>query len=174
MLKEVEAVMNSRPISYVYDDVHEGQAITPAMLHCGRDLTQLPPNMFTFRFGRKHPQTCKERLRYLEKVKTYFWTRWSKEYLTELTERHAATRKGKEVRQPRIDDIVLIKDGGAQSKTPRSRWPLGRIVALHPGRDGMVRSVDVSMTVDKGEKPCVLRHKSPRQLVPLECEELDD
>lgn len=174
LLKEVEAVMNSRPISYVYDDVHEGQAITPSMLHCGRDLTQLPPNMFNFRFGRKHPQTCKDRLKYLEKVKTYFWTRWSREYLTELSERHAVTRKGKQVRQPRIDDIVLVKEGGSMSKIPRSRWPLGKIVLLHPGRDGVVRSVDVSLSVAKGAEPCVLRHKSPRQLVPLECDESEN
>ena len=27
--------------------------------------------------------------------------------------------------------------------TPRSNWPLGRIVKLYPGKDGIVRSVKV-------------------------------
>ena len=44
-------------------------------------------------------------------------------------------------------------------------------MTLHPGRDDTVRSVDVHMVVNKGEEPCVLRHKSPRQLVPLEVDE---
>ena len=168
-LKECEAVMNSRPLTYVYDDVQEGQAITPSMLWCGKDLTQLPPDMFTFRFGRKAPMTCKERLKHLSKRKTYFKTRFLKEYLTGLTERHATSRHGFDVREPKVGDTVLINDkASSKVKIPRNRWNLGRILTLHPGRDGKVRSVDVRMVVDKGEEPCVLRHKSPSQLVPLE------
>ena len=68
LLFELEAIMNSRPITYVYD------AITPSLLICGKVLTQLPANMFNFKFGKKDPMTCKERLMYLEKLKTYFWT----------------------------------------------------------------------------------------------------
>ena len=174
LLKEVAAVVNSRPISYVYDDVHEGQAITPSMLYCGKDLTQLPPDMFNFRFGRKHPMTCKERLKYLDKVQSYFWTRFSREYLTEQAERHAVTRHGKEVRQPKLDEVVLVKEGGSQSKQPRRKWRLGRIVKLHPGRDGGIRSVDVRISMFKGDEPCVERHLSPRQLVPLECDGMSE
>ena len=173
LLFECEAIMNSRPISYVYDDVNEGQAITPSILICGKDLTQLPPNMFDFKFGRKKPLTCKERLKYLEKLKTYFWTRWSREYLTELSARHAATRKGVPVREPKVGDVVLVKEGGETVKIPRHKWPLGKIVTLYEGRDGKVRSVDVKLAQPKYGKPNVLRHKSPRHLVPLECEESD-
>lgn len=171
LLKEVEAVMNSRPLTYVYDDANEGQAITPSLLLYGKDLTQLPPNMFDYKFERKSPQTCRERLKYLEKLKNYFWTRYQREYLTELTERHARKRKGKAVRQAKVDDIVLVKEGGETVKIPRSRWKIGRIVQVHPGRDGQVRSVDVRVATPGGEQPCVLRHKSPRHLVPLECDE---
>lgn len=171
LLIEVEAIMNSRPISYVYDDVNEGQAITPSILLCGKDLTQLPPNMFEYRFERKQPQTCRERLKYLDKIKTYFWTRWTREYLTELTDKHAAARKGVEVRQPKVDDIVLVKEGSDTVKIPRHKWKLGRISAVYPGRDGKVRSVDVILAQQEVGKPPVLRHKSPRQLVPLECDD---
>ena len=172
LLAEIEAIMNSRPISYVYDDVHEGQAITPSLLLCGKDLTQLPPDMFQHKFERKQPQVCRERLKYLEKLKTYFWTRWTREYLTELTEKHAAVRHGKTVREPKVDDIVLVKEGSETVKIPRHKWKLGKIATVYPGRDGMVRSVDVKLS--QGGKPCLLRHKSPRHLVPLECDESDD
>ena len=110
----------------------------------------------------------------LLKLKNHFWTRFTKEYLTELGERHATSRTGKAVRQPKVGDIVLMKDGGPQSMLPRSRWHLARVSLVHPGRDGSVRSVDVMLTVSKGDKPCVMRHKSPRQLVPLECDEEED
>jgi len=146
LLKECEAVMNSRPLTYVYDDVQEGQAITPSMLWCGKDLTQLPPNMFAYKFGRKVPMTCKERLKHLLKLKNYFETRFLKEYLMGLTDQHATSRHGVEVRQPQVGDIVLINDkASSKVKIPRSRWNIGRILTLHPGRDGTVRSVDVRM-----------------------------
>ena len=172
LLVEVESIMNSRPISYVYDDVHEGQAITPSILMCGKDLTQLPPNMFEYKFERKHPQTCRERLKYLDKIKTYFWTRWTREYLAELAEKHARAHKG-EVREPKVDDIVLVKEGGETVKIPRHLWKIGRIMAVHEGRDGKVRSVDVRLAQQELGVPCLLRHKSPRHLVPLEAEKDD-
>ena len=107
-------------------------------------------------------------------MKNYFWTRYTKEYLTELTEKHVAARKGKEVRQPKVGDIVLVKEGGPTVQIPRWKWRLGRIIVVHPGRDDTVRSVDVRISVEKGEEPCILRHKSPRQLVPLECDPHED
>ena len=170
LLDEVEAIMNSRPISYVYDDVGEGQALTPSILLCGKDLTQLPPNMFSYKFERKQPQTCRQRLKYVEQMKSYFWTRWTREYLSELTEKHAAGHKGV-VREPKVDDIVLVKEGGDTVKIPRHKWKLGRIILLHAGRDDKVRSVDVLLAQPEDGKPALLRHKSPRHLVPLECDE---
>lgn len=89
-----------------------------------------------------------------------------------LTDRHATSRHGVEVRQPQVGDIVLINDkASSKVKIPRSRWNIGRILTLHPGRDGTVRSVDVRMVVEKGKEDCVLRHKSPCQLVPLEADD---
>ena len=171
LLAEVEAIVNSRPISYVYDSVHEGQAITPSLLICGKDLTQLPPDMFKHRFDRKLPQVCRERLKYVEKLKSYFWTRWTREYMTELSDIHARSRKGKEVREPKVDDIVLIKEGSDTVKIPRHKWRIGRVEKVYPGRDNTVRSVDVIIVNPEEGKPTILRHKSPRQLVPLESED---
>ena len=154
--------------------MNKGQAITPSLLLCGKDLTQLPPDMFIYKFERKNPQTCRERLKYLEKIRKYFETRWKKDYLLELEERRKHLRRGKEVREARVDDIVLVKEGGDLVKLPRTRWRLGRVAAVHPGRDGRVRSVDVDVVSPGGTEPCVLRHRSPRHLVPLECDELED
>ena len=122
--------------------------------------------MFNHKFDRKQPQTCRERLKYLEKLKTYFWTRYTREYLTELSDRHLTQRHAKDVREPKVDDIVLVKEGSDTVKIPRHKWKVARVVQLHPGRDGRVRSVDINLTQEG--KPLVLRHYSPRKLVPLE------
>ena len=42
-------------------------------------------------------------------------------------------------RQLEVDDMVLIME----ELTPPTKWPLGRVTALHPGKDGLVRVVDV-------------------------------
>ena len=39
----------------------------------------------------------------------------------------------------RVGDMVLIVDGSV----PRGQWPLGRVVAVKDGADGLVRSVEV-------------------------------
>lgn len=38
-----------------------------------------------------------------------------------------------------INDLVLVSD----ETSPRGQWPLGRVVEVHPGKDGLVRSVVV-------------------------------
>ena len=102
-------------------------------------------------------------------MKTYFWTRWTREYLTELTEKHRTGHKGP-VREPKINDIVLVKEGGDTVKVPRHKWIMGKVIQLYEGRDGKVRSVDVRLVQPEEKTPNVIRHKSPRHLVPLECD----
>ena len=46
-------------------------------------------------------------------------------------------------------DIVLV----AESNQPRGVWPLGRIVATHPGQDGMVRVVTVRTQYGEYKRP---------------------
>ena len=39
--------------------------------------------------------------------------------------------------------MLLVNDNISYQK--RLTWPLGKIVKLYPGRDGLVRSVDIKM-----------------------------
>ena len=38
-----------------------------------------------------------------------------------------------------IETVVLMRD----AECNRGQWPLARVVALHPSRDGLIRGVDV-------------------------------
>ena len=65
-----------------------------------------------------------------------FWKRWSREYLGQL---QAKSKWKTEKPNLAVGDVVLMKDA-ANFKT---HWGLARIVKVHPGEDGLVRTVDV-------------------------------
>ena len=66
----------------------------------------------------------------------HFWKRWMREWLPSLNSRKKWTRKTKNFV---VGDIVLL----VTPNSPRSHWPLGRIIEVHPGSDGLVRVVKV-------------------------------
>ena len=72
LISETNAVLNSRPITYVYDTVGEEEPVTPSRLWCGRNITLFPP-LYETRINRKDPEICKKRLKYSDKVLTHFW-----------------------------------------------------------------------------------------------------
>lgn len=57
------------------------------------------------------------------------------EYLGQL--KYASTKRFFDDRQIKVGDIVLI----GNDCTKRIEWPLGRVVELFPGKDGIVRVV---------------------------------
>ena len=174
LLYEVAALVNSRPISFIYDRVDEGEPVSPSMLISGRSLVQVPP-MYEVNVDGKTPQMCLGRLKYLEKLKTYFWNRWQREYLSDLREIHSRQKVGKKLREPSVGEIVLVRN----EKLPRGSWKLGLIVGLKPGRDNRVRSVTVKVV--RGKRitrrgnikniKTIEINRSPQHLVPLEASE---
>ncbi|GFW33950.1 integrase catalytic domain-containing protein [Trichonephila clavipes] len=65
-----------------------------------------------------------------------FWNRWSTEYLT-----HLQTRAKWSVQNANLmeNQLVLLKD----PNTKPLDWPMGRILEVFPGSDGLVRVVNV-------------------------------
>lgn len=65
-----------------------------------------------------------------------FWRRWYTEYLPQCQVHGKWVNK----KQPlKINDIVIIKE----DTLPPTKWHLGRITQVHPGRDGAIRVVTV-------------------------------
>ena len=64
------------------------------------------------------------------------WRRWVKEYLPTLTRR---TKWFKQQLSLNVGDVVVIAD----PNVARGMWPRGKIEAVHPGKDGVVRVADV-------------------------------
>ena len=156
-LVEVEGVLNSRPLTYTYDELSE--PLTPSHLIMGRRILS------------RHHVAAKEsvsrecltsRAKFLDRVLGHFWNRWRSEYLTELREYHHHQRKGNPQREIKLGDIVCVHE----DKTPRQTWRLGKVERLLPGRDGLVRSAELRVS-SKGGMRSLLRRPVQR-LYPLE------
>jgi hypothetical protein len=78
----------------------------------------------------------RERWKFVQYLANTFWKRWLKEYLPELQKRSKWLNKQVNVK---VGDVVLL----VEENTPRFLWPLGLVVEVKQGRDGLVRTVKV-------------------------------
>ena len=131
VLTRIEAVINSRLLTTVSDDIRDVTPITPAHLALGRSLFSLPDVEDEVSANKS---TTRQRYLYQQKLINYFWQRWREEYLQQLSVRQKWVNE-----QPalKIGDVVLI----SEDKVSRGKWPLGRVDELLPGRDGLIRTV---------------------------------
>ena len=157
------AIINDRPLTYIYSDASDqGTILTPSMLMLGYNLLELPH--LNIRQSKDDDEMdFGQRYKYLESLKDSFWNLYSNHYLMELTERHVKQSKEQnKFHEPEIDDIVLIK----REKVKRRDWRIGRILNKRVGRDGKVRECTIK-TLSKGNKNSIIK-RSPSFLVPLE------
>ncbi|XP_051171031.1 uncharacterized protein LOC127287922 [Leptopilina boulardi] len=129
---EIEAVLNSRPITPLSEDPNDLRALTPAHFLIGDTFTNLPELNLT-----DLPVNRLSNWEHIQYVKQHFWKRWSKEYLNQLNVRSKwQFQKSDNIK---IGTMVLLKEDNA----PTLHWPLGRIVEVFPGDDGIVRVISV-------------------------------
>ena len=137
LLTEAEHSVNSRPLTHVSLDPRDDQALTPNHFLIGASsgevkLDRLNPENVCLR---KHWQIA-------QAFADAFWRRWLKEYLPTQISRpkwHTGCQP------PDVGDFVLIIDYHA----PRDTWKRGKIIALYPGDEGVIRVVKVR--TDQGE-----------------------
>ncbi|XP_008182965.1 uncharacterized protein LOC103309405 [Acyrthosiphon pisum] len=131
LLCQIEACLNSRPITPMGHDPSEPEALTPAHFLIGRPITLMPEVDLT----QENPGGMR-RWKYVQHLSQTFWKRWHAEYLPQMQVRGKwITKKG----PLKIDDIVIIKE----DHVPPTKWKLGRVIKVHPGVDGEIRVVTV-------------------------------
>ncbi|XP_054260682.1 uncharacterized protein LOC128985314 [Macrosteles quadrilineatus] len=131
LVTQVEAVLNSRPLTALSADPSDITALTPGHFLIGTSLVAVPEvNVSDIPDNRlKHWQT-------VQALHQRFWRRWHQEYLHQLQQRKKWIKPNKNLE---VGDLVIIHD----PKTPPLLWPLGRIVKTSPGADGIVRVVSI-------------------------------
>ena len=132
LFKEVEAIVNSRPLAVDNLNDETADPLTPNHLLTMKSKVVLPPpGVFE-----RADVYCKQRWRAVQYLANEFWERFSKEYVrvSQVRQKWEAPR-----RNVCVDDIVLVLD----KDLPRNRWSKGRVVEVFPGEDGLVRHVSV-------------------------------
>ena len=148
LLVQIEGVMNSRPLTYLYED--NDQPLTPSHLVLGRRLlTPAKSDRSYVSEELDRSRKASRRQKHLRTVLEHFWKRWQREYLTQLRENHhPRERKGQTVRK---GDIVVVQEDNVK----RLNWNIGRIIELLKGRDGNTRAV-ILRTISKDGKVILL------------------
>ncbi|XP_043271223.1 uncharacterized protein [Venturia canescens] len=131
VLVQIEACLNSRPISALSNDPCDLQPLTPAHFLVGESLVGLPDLDAT-----EIPLNRLQRWQLTQRITQDIWRRWSTEYISTLQGRSKWNTNKPNLQ---LGDLVVIKD----ENLPPIRWKMDRIVELHPGSDKHVRVVTV-------------------------------
>ena len=135
---EVENTLNSRPLTYDYDEPGV-EMLTPSHLIFGRRVSALADGIDrrvnTTEFD--EVSNVHKRFSYLTRILSLFWNRWKKEYLVGLREAH---KSGKH-KSSNIDkgDVVLVQDENMK----RGMWKIAIVEDLIVGKDDVVRGAKV-------------------------------
>lgn len=141
VLCEVEAILNSRPLTTVTNDSQDLLPLTPNDLLLLKARPVLPPGVFT-----KDDLYTKRRWKQVQYLANLFWRRWTLEYLPLLQERQKWNVKR---RNFQCDDVVLVVD----PTSPRGSWILGRIIEVYPDKRGLVRTAKIKTQTNIIERP---------------------
>ena len=161
LLAEPEAVINARPMTYVYDDAESiSYPLTPSHLINGRRITKMP-NTEYFDVVNTY-KTLTIRAQHQKNILHHFTYRWRQEYPTGLREQH--TSKAEQQRRPivSVGDVVIVKN----DSTPRNFWKLAVVKELIHGNDGNVRAALVQ-EANSQRRPRLLR-RVIQHLYPIE------
>lgn len=148
LLNQIEACLNSRPISLLPNNPNEPNPLTPGHFLVGEPLITISENNYE-----KSNIGSLRRWQLTQRMLQCFWRRWSNEYLVNLLHRYKWAYKTPE---PEVGDIVLVKE----DDLPPTKWLLGRILQKHPGTDNLTRVVSLKCGNSVFKRPtsklCVL------------------
>ena len=131
MSAQVEACLNSRPLTPMSTDPNDFEALTPGHFLVLQPLSTLPDhNLIDLQTNRL---TSWQKI---QQIVQLFWSRWSTEYLNELQQRKKWTKEQDNIK---VNDLVLIKE----ENLPCTQWLLGRVITVREGKDKKVRVVTI-------------------------------
>lgn len=137
---QIEAVLNSRPLTAISEDPDDLEALTPGHFLIGAPLTA-PPDV-------SHPidQTPRTRWQLVQTLARHFWKRWAGEFLTRLQQRPKWLHPIPPLQK---GQLVAIKEDDVAPL----QWRLGRILEALPGPDGLVRVARLKTSTKEITRP---------------------
>ncbi|XP_062557605.1 uncharacterized protein LOC134222468 [Armigeres subalbatus] len=132
---------------FIYDP-DDLEPLTPAHFLVGSSLQAIPEVELL-----SIPSNRLNNYQFIQQKLQQFWVRWRQEYLCQL---QARTKRWKPAITVQKGQLVVIRD----ENLPPIRWKMGRIVAVHPGDDNVVRVVTLKTAAGELKRPvekiCVL------------------
>jgi hypothetical protein len=138
VLAQLEACLNSRPLCQLTENVDDINALSPAHFLTGRAGGTIIET----------GEDARTRWHLTQTIFNSIWKRWKTEYLSQLTARQKWCNPQKNLE---TGDVVVIHE----DNLPAGKWALGRVVDVHPGRDGYVRVVTLRTAKGIIKRPIV-------------------
>ena len=132
-LVEVEALLNSKPLTYVSSDIADPDPITPFMLLMGRRDHAPVQVVYPDR-----DVLSRRRWRQCQALMQRFWREFVQSYLSAMQARQKWHSENDNLS---IGDVVLMVD----PQQRRASWPLAKVTEVLPGADKRVRIVRVQV-----------------------------
>lgn len=131
IMYQVEAIMNSRPISPMSNDANDLIPLTPGHFLIGRPLIGLnTPSVL---------ELNPNRLNSYQQLQHIIQSFWQSFYKDVLNNQQTRNKNKFPERNLKVDDLVILVD----DNLPPLKWRTGIIVKTFAGDDGLVRAVEV-------------------------------
>ncbi|UYV65529.1 hypothetical protein LAZ67_3004603, partial [Cordylochernes scorpioides] len=156
LLAQIEACLDSRPLTFVSNDQNDLTALTPGHFLIGNTIRHDAESDHS-------TLNLRSRWNLIQPQRDYFCNRWSCEYLHQYQERKKWRTSHPDVN---IGDLVMLKE---QDKP--LHWKLARIVQIFPGEDNHTRVVLLRTPKSLLKRPitkiCPLPYKDCRKKLNL-------
>lgn len=144
-----EAILNSRPLYPVSDDIDDLNILTPSHFLIQRNLLSPPMGK-----GMKEDLPATKRWLQVQELQLQFWKKFENDYLQSLQKRYRWKRHGQNVQ---VGDLVIIKEIATSPLT----WKTGRVTDTMSDIHGVIRQVKLK-TANRSDV-----YRAVHQLVPL-------
>ncbi|XP_055543629.1 uncharacterized protein LOC129729169 [Wyeomyia smithii] len=143
IIYEAEALVNSRPLTYMPLESAEQESLTPNHFLLGSSTgNKIQPAADVNGYA-----ALRSSWKLAQYITGEFWRRWIREYLPVITRRCKWFENVKELEE---GDLALVVNG-----TGRNQWIRGRVDRVLPGRDGRVRQALVRTATGVLRRPAV-------------------
>ncbi|XP_046735027.1 uncharacterized protein LOC124404737 [Diprion similis] len=141
LLTQIEAILNSRPLEPLSDDLDDTSALTPGHFLIGTALNAVPePSLLEL------PTNRLSRWQFIQQGMQQFWHMWSTQYLQRL---QAVSKWHHPHNNIQVGSLVLLTD----ERLPPGKWPMARVLKLLPGKDGLTRVVSLKRATSTLTRP---------------------
>ena len=132
-IQEVESCINSWPLTFVSDEPDDDEPLTPAHFLLGHWLGYIHSHSNIDPL--ESPSDLGHRYKLCKSLLDKFWSVWTADYIRNLPPWRGFSGRC----DLREGSLVLLQD----LQRSRLKWPLGVVTRLIPGKDGVVRTVEV-------------------------------